>query len=241
MKELSTHPIANSFPVMTRKEYSGLVGSMEKEGFDENFPILLYEGKILDGRNRYKAAKETSVEPIYRVFKGTFEEAIAEGQKLNLKRRNMNKNQLAMTAAKEVVRTRESEFEKKLSIKKAAHIHNTSETYTKRAMNIITEDSVLADHVFNGKVTIAQAEHTLNVIRRAREPVPEFEDEGLKVNESTEVMDQESILELSELQEKNQEISQSLKTLENQYENIAEELAYYKENCTCNLQYKTGH
>jgi hypothetical protein len=146
-----------------------------------------------------------------------------------------------MTAAKEIVRTRESESEKKLSIPKASLIHNISETYTKRAMNIITEDSILAEHVFNGKVTMSQAEYKLNEIRRAREPVPEFENADLRVNESTDVMDKESILELSELQEENQEISQNLKILENQYENIAEELAYYKEHCACNLQYKTSH
>lgn len=241
MVELDIHTIANSFPMMTTKEYSGLVGSMEKDGYDKNFPIVIYEDKILDGRNRYKAAIEVGVEPIYRVFKGILEEAVAESQKLNLKRRNMNKNQLSMTAAKEIVRTRESTVEKKLSIPKSALIHNISVTYIKRAMKILIEDPVLADHVFNGKVTISQAEYKLNEIQRAREPIPEFENDDLKVDESVETTDKESMLELSELKDKNQEISQNLETLQGHYVDIAEELAYYKENCTCNLQYKTGH
>lgn len=242
MVELEIHPIANSFPMMNGKEYSGLVGSMEKHGFDKNFPIVQFEDKILDGRNRYKAAREVGIDPIYRVFEGTFEEAITESQKLNLKRRNLNKNQLAMTAAKEVIRTRESDTEKKLPIPKAAEIHNISITYIKRALNICNEDLELAEHVFNGKVTISQAEFKLGEIQRAREPAPEFEiDVEEKSQSSDKITDKEAASKLAELEEKDEKMTQKIETLENEFVNTMEELMYYRENCTCNLKFKTSH
>lgn len=242
MEEFKIHSIANNFPMMNRKEYSGLVGSMEKHGFDENFPIVLFEDKILDGRNRYKAAKELGIAPVLRVFEGTFNEAIQESQKLNLKRRNLNKNQLAMTAAKEVLRTRESETEKKLSLPKAADIHNISTTYIKRALNIYTEDTTLAGHIFNGKVTISQAEFKLEEIKRAREPTPEFEiDIEEKDQLSDNITDKEAASKLAILEEKDEQMTQQLETLESEYTNTMEELMYYRENCTCNLKFKTGH
>ncbi len=242
MEELEIHSIANSFPMMNSKEYSGLVGSMEKYGFDKNFPILLFEDKILDGRNRYKAAKEVGIEPIYRVFEGTWEEAVIESQKLNLKRRNLNKNQLAMTAAKEILRTRASDTEKKLSVPKSAEIHNISITYVKRALNVCMEDLILADHIFNGKVTISQAEHKLGEIQRAREPIPEFEtDVEEKDQSSDEITDKEAASKVTKLEEKEKEMTQQIGILESEYINLMKELMFYKDNCTCNLEYKTGH
>lgn len=242
MEELKIHPIANSFPMMSKKEYSGLVGSMEKDGFDKNFPIVLFEEQILDGRNRYKAAREVAIEPIFRTFEGTFEEAVKESQKLNLKRRNMNKNQLAMTAAKEVIRTRESETEKKISLPKAANIHNISITYIKRALNIYKDDIKLAEHVFNGKVTISQAEHKIGEIQRAREPAAEFEsDVEEKEQSSDNITDKETASKLAELEEKEEELTTQLDALQSEYIDAISELTFYRENCTCNLQYKTGH
>jgi len=49
---------------------------MQKDGFDRNQPIFLYEGKILDGRHRYLAAVKAGVDPIFSEFQGSREEAI---------------------------------------------------------------------------------------------------------------------------------------------------------------------
>lgn len=53
------HPIANIFPMMTPAEHERLKESIEKHGLQE--PILIYEDKILDGRNRYKACQELGI------------------------------------------------------------------------------------------------------------------------------------------------------------------------------------
>lgn len=66
MKKLESHPIADLFPMMSEEESTALVSSMRTHGFDKEHPIILYEGKILDGRNRYRAAGVAGVEPVLR-------------------------------------------------------------------------------------------------------------------------------------------------------------------------------
>ena len=53
MDKLELHPLADLFPMMTDEELDELGEDMLKLGQRE--PIWLYEGKILDGRNRYRA------------------------------------------------------------------------------------------------------------------------------------------------------------------------------------------
>ena len=64
--KLDSHPIADLFPMMSDDESAALVSSMRTHGFDREHPIILYEGKILDGRNRYRAAGVAGVEPVTR-------------------------------------------------------------------------------------------------------------------------------------------------------------------------------
>ena len=49
---------------------------MKLSGFDRNQSVVLYEGKILDGRHRYLAAVKAGIDPIFSEFQGTREEAI---------------------------------------------------------------------------------------------------------------------------------------------------------------------
>jgi len=58
--ELQPHPL-NFFPDMGPKDFEGLVENIRVNKFIE--PITLYEGKILDGRARYKAYLEAGREP----------------------------------------------------------------------------------------------------------------------------------------------------------------------------------
>src|SRR5271167_4611765 len=53
---LDFHELANEYPLIEEDELANLVEDIRKKGIIE--PITLYEGKILDGRNRYRAAKE---------------------------------------------------------------------------------------------------------------------------------------------------------------------------------------
>lgn len=53
--EYEFHELANRFPIIEGEEYDALIDSIERQGLLN--PITLYQGKILDGRNRYRAAR----------------------------------------------------------------------------------------------------------------------------------------------------------------------------------------
>jgi N6-adenosine-specific RNA methylase IME4 len=63
--EYQFHPAANVFPLSEGDEFVRLVESMRTHGYDPDHPIVLFEDEILDGRNRYRAAQEAGVGPVF--------------------------------------------------------------------------------------------------------------------------------------------------------------------------------
>jgi len=58
---LKFHPAAEVFPLLVGKEFAALVSDIKEHGQID--PILVLDGMILDGRNRWRACREASVEP----------------------------------------------------------------------------------------------------------------------------------------------------------------------------------
>ena len=56
VNELDVHQEANATPVMTQEQYVALKIDIENNGQID--PVILYRGKIIDGRHRLKIAKE---------------------------------------------------------------------------------------------------------------------------------------------------------------------------------------
>jgi hypothetical protein len=61
-QELHFHPLADLFPLMEGDEFDALVADIKANGLREQ--IVLYEGKVLDGRNRYRALRALGVSPV---------------------------------------------------------------------------------------------------------------------------------------------------------------------------------
>lgn len=73
--EYEIHEICALYP-MTEEDIERMADSMRQVGYEKLFPITLYEGKILDGKLRYEAAKRAGVKPVYRTFEGDGYEAL---------------------------------------------------------------------------------------------------------------------------------------------------------------------
>src|SRR5262245_64659105 len=56
VRSLAPHPLAEMFPLIEGDDFAALVESICANGI--RVPIMLYQDKILDGRNRYRAAVE---------------------------------------------------------------------------------------------------------------------------------------------------------------------------------------
>jgi N6-adenosine-specific RNA methylase IME4 len=90
------HQLASLFPLIDGAEFDDLVADISEHGLHE--AIVVYEGKILDGRNRFRACEAAGVEPTYTVYQG--DDPISFVISLNLRRRHLNESQRAMVAAK---------------------------------------------------------------------------------------------------------------------------------------------
>ncbi len=94
---LEFHPLSQIFPLIEGTEFDDLVADIRTHGVRE--AIWIYEGKILDGRNRYRAslAADVDVGPMHEYLG---DDPAAFVISLNLKRRHLNESQRAMVAAK---------------------------------------------------------------------------------------------------------------------------------------------
>lgn len=106
------HPF-NVYPEMTKEEYSRLKTSVGL-GFDNRFPIYLFEDKVLDGWNRYQACLELNIVPTFDNFIGSEYEAI-EFIKRSNERRELTPSQRSAMAVKneEMLNIIKTEVEKK--------------------------------------------------------------------------------------------------------------------------------
>jgi ParB-like chromosome segregation protein Spo0J len=89
------HPLAAIFPVMAEPEIAELAADIKANGL--RVPIVLYEGKILDGRNRYLACVSAGLEPQFTEYEG--DQPIQYSLSLNLHRRHLTTSQRAAVAA----------------------------------------------------------------------------------------------------------------------------------------------
>jgi len=97
-KRYRYHRLAGLFPLIKGEELKALAADITANGL--RVPILLHNGTILDGRNRYRACKLAGVEPRFEEVRGTDAEALDLVLSLNLIRRHLTIPQRAAIAIK---------------------------------------------------------------------------------------------------------------------------------------------
>ena len=86
------HEFAEIFPMMSSKEFSELKRDISDNGQQE--AVIIYDNKILDGKNRYKACLELGIEVKTRVFSG--DNPLQYVMSTNLQRRHLTESQKAV-------------------------------------------------------------------------------------------------------------------------------------------------
>ena len=96
--DVEFHEFCLMFPNADQQDFDGLVEDIALNGLLE--PIMLFEGKILDGRTRYLACKVTNTPPTFMPFTGDSDEAYSYVVSKNLHRRHLTNVQRAFMVAK---------------------------------------------------------------------------------------------------------------------------------------------
>jgi hypothetical protein len=159
-----SHPLADIFPPMTKAELAALAEDIKANGLQ--LPIVLFEGKILDGRSRYSGCETSGIEPDFREYNG--DEPLQYSLSLNLKRRNLTKSQRAAIAAdlanlrrEDTLKQNASDARKQATVKisqsDAADIVGVSRTTVQEAVDLKKTDGLLFEDVKVGKMGLQQA------------------------------------------------------------------------------------
>jgi ParB-like chromosome segregation protein Spo0J len=170
------HPIADVWPMMDEAKLAELADDIRKNG--QLVPVWLYEGKILDGRNRWAACKIAGVEPKTKEYTG--DEPTAFAVSLNDRRRHMNKGALAAVAAElephfaadakrrqarkpkaEFVQEKVPEQKRAQAREEAAKSVGVNDRYVSDAKKVKTEAPEVFERLKAGKITLQDAKREL--------------------------------------------------------------------------------
>lgn len=175
--KLEIHPLAFLIPEASKEDTERLDKSIEENGVYE--PLWLYEGKVLDGRHRYRSAVKHNKKPEFRAFKGpgsaesfvlamgtnrrhlTSSQIAAIGVDILLERFEKEADERRKTNMNIMHRKKVSYAEKgKASTLLANHLR-TNEQYIKDAKNIKEKSPGLFKKIISGDITISKAKTEL--------------------------------------------------------------------------------
>lgn len=180
------HEVASLFPLMSAEEFAALAADIRQNGLRE--PLWTFEGKIIDGRNRYLACEESGIEPVTREWdgKGSLVMFVVS---LNLHRRHLSSSQKAALAvdvlpllegearqrqlaaqnnnAARAVPQKVAEQAKGDSREQAAGMFKTNHSYVSDAKKLKEENPEKFEAVRSGEKTITQAKREVNAEKMA--------------------------------------------------------------------------
>lgn len=154
---MNYHDLARLFPLLDKAAADELMADIRVNGVRE--PIVIYEGHILDGRNRYHAARELGV--TYPVAEYVGADPLGYVISLNLRRRHLTESQRAIVAAKLAklpAHRPEKGADLHPSAAAAGQMLNVSERSVKSAQAVVrTGSPALVQSVETGHVSVSAA------------------------------------------------------------------------------------
>jgi hypothetical protein len=179
MAKYKNHPYADLFPMMTAAELDALAADIAENGLRQ--PVVLYQGAVLDGRNRLLACEKARVEPTFTEHQGDDASALALVISLNVQRRDLTAAQRAIVAARAMPTFERLAEQRQTSGKKltkgetrraaddASKAFKVNSTYIFNAKALLAEASELAAHVEDGTTSLATALEQLKKKRDVEE------------------------------------------------------------------------
>jgi hypothetical protein len=162
------HEIADLFPMMQPDELADLVNDIKANGLIE--PIVTYEGKILDGRNRWLACGEAGVEARLEAYEG--DDALGFVVSKNLHRRHLDETQRGVVGSKisnmrqgERTDIRPSANLPKVSQSKAAEMVNVSTRTIRSVRQVEREAPELMPKLESGEMSAHKAVKIIKTIK----------------------------------------------------------------------------
>jgi transposase len=154
------HPFSEIFPLIEGAALDELVADIKANGLREK--IWLYDGKILDGRNRFFACQKAKIKPKYRKYSGS--DPLAFVVSLNVQRRHLTESQRAMAAAR-IATMRDGQRKSAASIEaagisqgEAAESLGVGRSSVQRARKVVEAGSkALQQAVEKGEVSVSKA------------------------------------------------------------------------------------
>ena len=157
MSAIPFHPLADLFPLLEGDDFAALVADVRAHGLRQY--IVLCNGAILDGRNRYRACLEAGIEPHFEVFNGA--DPLAFVLSMNLQRRHLSESQRAMVHARIATLPKGSNQHTAIAVptqEQAASLLNISVDSGQRARKVLEHGiPELTEKVDRGDISVSAA------------------------------------------------------------------------------------
>jgi N6-adenosine-specific RNA methylase IME4 len=180
------HDVANIFPMSAPEDYNSLKDSISKDGLLE--AIWIYDNKIIDGRNRYKACLELKISPRYRQYDGEPDKLVDFVLGLNLSRRHLTPSEKACVAVEALGYYEKQAKERQLAGKKidltekfpqgggkgeareqVAQIFGVNSRYVSDAKRIAKEDETIFNQIKQGRINISEGKEIMRLPNEQRQ------------------------------------------------------------------------
>lgn len=183
------HPYSEIFPLIEGAAFDELVADIKLHGLREK--IWLYEGKILDGRNRYLACQKANVKLETRNYAGV--NPLAFVISLNIQRRHLSVEQRGFAAARIATLNKGGDpnaSRDALTQDEAAEKLDVSRSTVQRARKVIEKGSkALQSAAESGEIPLKKAASVVNLPKSEQlaaataKPEPDDDDAEADANE----------------------------------------------------------